>query len=78
MHFCQILKDEYHFVLECPDYKDLRKQYISQYYWRRPSMFKFIDLINSSNINCICKLCVFIFYAFKLRSDLLYGAGSRN
>ena len=75
--FCQVL-DEYHFVLECPAYKDLRKQYISQYYWRRQSMFKFIDLINFSNINCIRKLCVFVFHAFKLRSDLLYGAGSRN
>lgn len=76
--FCQVLEDEYHFVLECPAYKDLRKQYISQYHWRRPSMFKFIDLINSSNISCIRKLCVFVFHAFKLRSDLLYGAGSRN
>ena len=41
-------------------------------------MFKFIDLINSSNINCIRKLCDFVFHAFKLRSDLLYGAGFRN
>ena len=41
-------------------------------------MYKVIDLINSSNINCILKSCVFIFHAFKLRSDLLYGAGSRN
>ena len=55
-HICEILEDEFHFVIECPMYLELRKRYISKYYWRRPSMFKFIELINSSNTNCIRKL----------------------
>lgn len=70
--FCHVLEDEYHFVIECPVYIDLRKQYIPQYYWRRPSMFKFVELVNSTNRNCIRKLCVFVFHAFKLCTDLLY------
>ena len=71
--FCNVLEDEYHFVLECSVYLELRKKYISKYFWKRPNMFKFIDLINSSNTSCIRKLCTFIFQAFKLRSGLLYS-----
>ena len=72
-HNCEILEDEFHFVIECPMYLELRKRYISKYYWRRPSMFKFVELINSSNTSCIRKLCTYIFHAFKLRSELLYN-----
>jgi len=40
---CNILEDEYHFVLECINYSDLRKQLIPQYYYRRPNMYKVIE-----------------------------------
>ena len=36
-------------------------------------MFKFIELINSDNATHVRKLCIFIYEAFKIRSDLLYG-----
>ena len=71
--FCNVLEDEYHFVLECSVYLELRKKYISKYFWKRPNMFKFIDLINSSSTSCIRKLCTIIFQAFKLRPGLLYS-----
>ncbi|MCG8093252.1 MAG: hypothetical protein JAZ17_06420 [Candidatus Thiodiazotropha endolucinida] len=73
---CQILEDEYHFVLECPLYVELRQKYISKYYWNRPSMMKFVDLINTTNQIYIRKLCVFIFQAFKLRTETLYRGQS--
>ena len=38
--------DEYHFVLECNIYTDLRTQYIPNYYRCRPNMYKFVDLLN--------------------------------
>ena len=41
---CSILEDEFHFVLMGPLYLDLRKKYISKYYWSRPSMFKFFRI----------------------------------
>lgn len=74
--FCKVLEDEYHFILECSVYKELRQKYITRYYWRGPSMFKFIELINSDNATRVRKLCIFIFEAFKIRSDLLYGGRS--
>ena len=71
--FCNILEDEYHFILQCPVYLELRKKYISKYYWKRPNMFKLVELINSTNTGCIRKLCIFIYQAFKLRTELLYN-----
>ena len=41
------LEEEFHFVLECPLYDHIRKQYIGQFYFRGPSMFKFIELVSS-------------------------------
>ncbi|MCG7867658.1 MAG: reverse transcriptase family protein, partial [Candidatus Thiodiazotropha taylori] len=69
---CQVIEDEYHFIIECHLYNDLRKKYISKYFWSRPSMFKFVELINSTNQNCVRKLGAFIYQAFKLRTELLY------
>ena len=40
---CNILEDEYHFLLECPIYITLRKQYINRYYWKHPNIMKFIE-----------------------------------
>ena len=69
---CNVMEDEYHFVMECQRYTELRKKYLSKYYWQRPSMFKFVDLINSNNIKYIKNLGTFVYHAFKLRSDILY------
>ena len=73
---CQTLEDEYHFVLECPIYSQIRQQYIARYYWTRPSMLKFIELINNTSIKCCRKLCVYIHKAFELRSEILYRNNS--
>ena len=69
---CGKLEDEYHFVIECVLYLDLKKRYISPYFWKRPSMYKFVDLINSTNVNCMRKLSAYIYHAFKYRTDVLY------
>ena len=45
---CNVLEDEYHFVIECSLYKELRDKYIPKYYWLRPSMFKFVQLMKSN------------------------------
>jgi len=41
--------DEYHFVLECNIYTDLRTQYIPNYYRCRPNIYNFVDLLNIEN-----------------------------
>ena len=72
---CQLcnldIEDEFHFVLKCPVYCDLRKKYIKQYYWRRPSVFKLVQLLSVNNVKELCSLGKFIRDAFKLRSSLL-------
>ena len=69
---CNAIEDEYHFVIECSLFKEIRSKFIHKYYWKCPSMFKFVDLINSSNQKTTCNLSSFIFQAFKCRTELLY------
>ena len=73
---CRTFEDECHFVLECPVYSQIRKQYKARHYWTQPSMYKFIELINTTSLNCCQKLCVYIYKAFELRSELLYRNNS--
>ena len=69
------IEDEYHFVLECPCYNDLRRKYISPYYYGRPSMPKFIALMSTENKRVLRKLAIYIFHALNLRNntDLIEG-----
>ena len=69
---CGVLEDEYHFVIECSMYIELRKKYIPVYYWKRPSMHKFVNLINSTKANHLRKLGTFVYQVFKHRSEVLY------
>lgn len=64
---CAVLEDEYHFVLQCPLYSDLRKKHIPSYYRTRPNMIKFTELINTENKNQIRQLGKFVLDAFELR-----------
>jgi len=45
--FCNLLEDEYHFVLECNLYNTLRKLYIPKYYRNCPNVLKMYELINA-------------------------------
>ena len=69
---CGVLEDEYHFIIECKLYSDLRIKYIPKYYWKRPSMNKFVELLNSNNVNHLRKLGIFSSHAFNLRTELMY------
>ena len=66
-----VVEDEYHFVLICVSYKDLRENYIKKYYWNRPSMLKFIQLLTCKNKKILCNLGKYLFRAFKFRSSLI-------
>ena len=69
---CNILEDEFHFILECPLYQELRKIYVKMYFWKRPNIPKFISLINSENEMEIRNLSIYIFKAFEKRNTILY------
>ncbi|MCG8046233.1 MAG: reverse transcriptase family protein, partial [Candidatus Thiodiazotropha endolucinida] len=68
---CGILEDEFHFLLECPLYTDLRRLYINRYFWNRPNMPKFIELLTAENTNLLKKLSTYIEKAFNLRKNIV-------
>ena len=70
--FCGILEDEYHFVIECKLFLNLRKQYIKEYFWKRPSVQKFIQLIANGNQLDMKNLSIYVYKAFKLRQNSNY------
>ena len=69
--FCNVLEDEFHFIIECTLYADLRRQYINRNYWVHPNYIKFVELINTANVVDIKKLASYIYYAFEKRTLLL-------
>ena len=64
-----VLGDEYHFVIERQINTDIRSTYLSPYYWRKPSMSKFIELMTCDRCSIISKLAVFIFKSLKLLTE---------
>ena len=45
----QRVEDEYHFLLECPKYDDLRREYLPRYYVNYPNRCKYLNLISTEN-----------------------------
>ena len=43
------IEDEFHVVLLCPCYTAIINEYIPHYYINRPSMFNFLELLNSTD-----------------------------
>ena len=65
------IEDEYHFILICPRYLFLRKKYIKSYYYKRPSVFKLIQLFMSTSKTELFNLANFIKYALCSRSSCM-------
>ena len=64
------IEDEFHFVLICPAYTDLRKRYINAFYYTRPSVYKFIQLMQCNKPTVLRKLGKYALEAFQLRISL--------
>ena len=65
------IEDEYHFVLRCNAYNDLRNLYIPKKFYMNPNLHKFNMLFCSRSADILHTLAKFLYYAFKRRSDLL-------
>ena len=63
------IEDECHFVLVSPDYINLRNAYIPKYYSNRPSVLKFIELVQTNNTSLLIKLSIYCIEAFALRNS---------
>lgn len=60
------IEDEFHFVLIC-----LREHYIPKFYWGRPSMFKFVNFLNTTKKQLLHKLAIYVIKANKVRNSLI-------
>ena len=65
------VEDEYHFILICPFYNNIRNTHILRYFGTRPCMFKFVQLLNDTSKQVLVKLSSFSLRAFKLRGEHL-------
>jgi hypothetical protein len=68
------LEDEFHFVLVCKQYSQLRRKYLSNYYVNNPSMDKFIQLMSSDSVLVLNRLAAYVYHALKIRNEAMYGA----
>ena len=72
---CQLCKndveDEYHFMLICPVFQDLRTKFIKLYYRQNPSFFKYIQLMCTHNSKDLINIGKYIYLAYRLRRSLL-------
>lgn len=69
--YMYILEDEYHFVMSCPSYNNLRQTYMADWV-NTPSTFEqFLSLLTEEGENTVKNLASFIYQASKLRKELL-------
>ena len=65
------LEDEYHFLLICNMYTDIRRKYINTYYYKTPSVLKFIELVQSTDATVLNNLCKYVYEAFEKRVNVV-------
>ena len=65
------IEDEFHFVLKCPVYADIRKELVPRFYYSNTSMYKYISLMQNNDKKLIRKLAIYCEKAFKLRDSLM-------
>jgi hypothetical protein len=62
---CNDIEDEYHILLMCPRFDNIRKQYLRREMFSRPSMYKFINFINTARENVLKRFGLMCFKILK-------------
>ena len=57
------VEDEFHFILECLFYRELRSKYIKRYYFNHPSTFKLVQLLSVQNNKELVNLGKYLYFA---------------
>ena len=65
------IESEYHFLLVCPLFADLRKKFFKPYFWHWPNLNKFDTLMMSNSKHITLNIAKFIFHAQDLRKNVL-------
>lgn len=61
------VEDEYHFLLVCNVYDNLRFMYIPQKYHVYPSLHKFNMLMSNTNVSTVRNVAMYVYQAMRLR-----------
>lgn len=69
---CNTLEDEFHFLLECELYKDLRIRYIKPFFRNRPNIPKMNELLSCEDPSVNRNLAAYTFKAMERRNTILY------
>lgn len=64
-----VIESEYHFLLCCNYYSDIRKKYLGTTAW--PSLAKFVSIMSSNNKSKLLKLAKYLKDAFSRRNNTL-------
>ena len=62
-----VIEKEYHFLLICPKFYNIRQKFIKEYYCRWPTVQKFEKLMSSNNPETLLNLSKYLFNAFRER-----------
>ena len=68
--FCNMrsIENEYHFLMICPHYVDIRRKYLPAYYCRWPTITKFKTIMQTKSKKLINNIAKFIYFAIKKRN----------
>ena len=61
---CNEVEDEFHVIMCCKKYNDLRKKYLPECLYKRPSMYKLVSFLNSKDLKNIKSMGIFIHNVF--------------
>ena len=63
---CNDTGDEYHYLIKCHVFNHERSQYLHKYYYQRPNMYKFVELLQSKHVRKLSVFCFLVMKKFKL------------
>ena len=71
--FCPMncIEDEYHFILVCPFYRDIRMSCLSRYYCHWPTLQKFKSLMSNTQVSVLNNLGKYIYLSYQRRENTI-------
>ena len=66
-----VIEDEFHFLLSCDMYSELRKTSLLCFAQRKVNFDLFIELMSTTDVQIVRQLAVFVYKGFVLRKNRL-------
>ena len=70
--YCNLgkVEDEFHFLLECPCYSELRLIYFPRHFYITPNLISFSEMMKTTNKSLLYKICIFLEKGLKYRAEI--------